>query len=351
MILDKAFVVEERSVSSIDTLQARIEQDSNRSFDLVNTGPLRVVFYQLEQADDTPLYYILINTHHVASDGWSTPIFHRDLIAYYQHYAQGTAMTLPEMQIQYKDFAVWQRQYLQGDRLETQLSFWKEQLADYEPLNLPLDKTRPAMTDYTGAHVHSQLNLELSMGIREIAKAQGCSVYTVMLSAFYIMLSKWSGQEDITIGGITANRHYPGVQDLIGFLRKQGLKITILGFFIFLHKTKLGVWMRAVRFNPEIATAMGIPTKKIYLFTFAIGFALAAQGGVVAAPITTVDFQSGVDILPFCFMAVIIGGLGNLEGTVAAAIILSVFEGIVTNFTDPTLATVSYTHLTLPTKA
>ena len=117
--------------------------------------------------------------------------------------------------------------------------------------------------------------------------------------------------------------------------------LIISGFFIFLHKTKIGIWMRAVRFNPEIATAMGIPTKKIYLFTFAIGFAMAAQGGVVAAPITTVDFQSGVDILPFCFMAVIIGGLGNLEGTVAAAIILSVFEGVLTSFADPTIARIS----------
>lgn len=114
--------------------------------------------------------------------------------------------------------------------------------------------------------------------------------------------------------------------------------ILITGFFLFLHKTKIGIWMRAVRFNPEIATAMGIPTKKIYMFTFALGFALAAQGGVIAAPITTVDFQSGIDILPFCFMAVIIGGLGNLEGTVAAALILSTFEGIVTTFSDPTFA-------------
>ena len=215
-------------MSSIDTLQARIEQDSNKPFDLVNIGPLRVVLYQLEQADDSPLYYILINTHHVASDGWSTQIFHRDLMAYYQHYDQGAAVILPEMQIQYKDFAVWQRAYLQGDILATQLSFWKEQLADYEPLNLPLDKPRPAMMDYAGANVYSQLNLELSMGIREIAKAQGCSVYTVMLSAFYIMLSKWSGQEDITIGGITANRHYPGVQDIIGFFVNAPVSYTHL---------------------------------------------------------------------------------------------------------------------------
>ena len=109
-------------------------------------------------------------------------------------------------------------------------------------------------------------------------------------------------------------------------------------FFGFLHRTKLGTWMRAVRFDPETATAMGIPSRIIYLITFALGFSMAALGGVVAAPITTVDFQAGVDILPFCFMAVIIGGLGNLEGTVAAAVMLAFFEGIMASFFDPTMA-------------
>lgn len=109
-------------------------------------------------------------------------------------------------------------------------------------------------------------------------------------------------------------------------------------FFLFLHRTKLGTWMRAVRFDPETATAMGIPARRVYMVTFAIGFAMAALGGVVAGPITTVDFQAGVDILPFCFMAVIIGGLGNMEGTVAAAVMLAFFEGVMASFTDPTLA-------------
>jgi branched-chain amino acid transport system permease protein len=100
----------------------------------------------------------------------------------------------------------------------------------------------------------------------------------------------------------------------------------LIGFFIFLHHTRLGTWMRAVRHDRDTAIAMGIPAHRVYVLTFAIGFALAAVGGVVAAPITTVDFRGGVDILPFCFMAVIIGGLGNLPGTAAAAILLSFLE-------------------------
>src|SRR2546422_6516166 len=113
------------------------------------------------------------------------------------------------------------------------------------------------------------------------------------------------------------------------------------GFFVFLHRTKLGTWMRAVRHDRDTAIAMGIPANRVYVVTFAIGFALAALGGVVAAPITTVDFRAGVDILPFCFMAVIIGGLGNLPRTAAAAGLLAFLEGIIASFADPTFSRIT----------
>jgi branched-chain amino acid transport system permease protein len=115
----------------------------------------------------------------------------------------------------------------------------------------------------------------------------------------------------------------------------------LAGFFLFLQHTKVGTWMRAVRHDRDTAIAMGIPAQRIYILTFGIGFALAAFGGAVAAPITTVDFRGGVDILPFCFMAVIIGGLGNLPGTAAAAVLLAFFEGIIQSVADPTVARIS----------
>lgn len=115
----------------------------------------------------------------------------------------------------------------------------------------------------------------------------------------------------------------------------------LIAFFLFLQHTKIGTWMRAVRHDRETAIAMGIPAQRIFILTFGIGFALAAFGGVVAAPITTVDFRGGVDLLPFCFMAVIIGGLGNLPGTAAAAILLAVLEGVIQSFGDPTIARIS----------
>lgn len=115
----------------------------------------------------------------------------------------------------------------------------------------------------------------------------------------------------------------------------------LAGFFLYLHRTKMGTWMRAVRHDRDTAIAMGIPAEKVYVLTFAIGFALAAFGGAVAAPITTVDFRGGVDILPVCFMAVIIGGLGNLPGTAAAAVLLAFMEGVIQSFADPTVARIS----------
>jgi len=115
----------------------------------------------------------------------------------------------------------------------------------------------------------------------------------------------------------------------------------LIGFFLFLQHTKIGTWMRAVRHDRDTAIAMGIPAQRVYIFTFGIGFALAAFGGAVAAPIATVDFRGGVDILPVCFMAVIIGGLGNLPGTAAAAILLSFFEGVIQSVADPTVARIA----------
>jgi branched-chain amino acid transport system permease protein len=115
----------------------------------------------------------------------------------------------------------------------------------------------------------------------------------------------------------------------------------IAAFFLFLSRTTLGTWIRAVRHDRETATALGIPVARVCAITFALGTALALLGGAIAAPITTVEFRTGVDILPACFMAVIIGGLGNLGGTVVAALLLAVLEGIVSSVADPTTARIA----------
>ncbi len=114
--------------------------------------------------------------------------------------------------------------------------------------------------------------------------------------------------------------------------------LAIAGFFLFLHHTKFGTWMRAVRQDKEMAIAMGVPANRIFVATFALGTAMAMLGGVVAAPITSVEFRLGLDVLPLCFIAVIVGGLGNLPGTAAAAVLLSLMEGVIISFAAPTTA-------------
>lgn len=114
--------------------------------------------------------------------------------------------------------------------------------------------------------------------------------------------------------------------------------VALVLFFLFLQKTKFGTWMRAVRQDRETAVAMGVPADRVFMATFGLGVAMAMLGGVVAAPITSVEFRLGLDVLPICFIAVIIGGLGNLAGTAAAAVLLSVLEGLITSFAEPTTA-------------
>ena len=110
------------------------------------------------------------------------------------------------------------------------------------------------------------------------------------------------------------------------------------GFNLATFKFGLGTWMRAVRQDRETAIAMGVPSDRVFMVTFGLGTALAMLGGVVAAPLTSVEFRLGLDVLPLCFIAVIIGGLGNLPGTAAAAILLSTMEGAMTALVEPTTA-------------
>ena len=114
--------------------------------------------------------------------------------------------------------------------------------------------------------------------------------------------------------------------------------VAILFLWLFLHKTRFGTWVRAVRQNKELALAVGIPTNIVYPVTFAIGAGLASMGGVLAAPIVALDFQMGLDMVTIALMVVIIGGLGSIQGSLVAAILLAELEGIASVFTSPTTA-------------
>src|SRR5574337_1389684 len=114
--------------------------------------------------------------------------------------------------------------------------------------------------------------------------------------------------------------------------------VALGGLWLFLYKTRYGMWMRAVRQDREMAVALGIPSQQVYMMTFGLGAALAALGGVLAAPVTSLEFQMGLDVLPTAFIVVIIGGLGSLQGTLVAAVLLGVLEGLANVFVTPTTA-------------
>ena len=192
-----------------------LRESVNRPFKLGSEYPIRVMFYELA---GTGRRLLLINMHHIASDGWSMDIFQRELSAYYEAYQRGdTGFRLPALPIQYKDYAVWQRSYLTGEVLKEQLQYWRTRLTGYQPLNLPTDHVRPLQIDYRGSQERFTLSAETSRKLRELGKRYGASLHSVLLSGLSILMGKYTGQQDIVIGSPTANRQYRQTEGLIGF--------------------------------------------------------------------------------------------------------------------------------------
>ncbi|RKS87532.1 non-ribosomal peptide synthase protein (TIGR01720 family)/amino acid adenylation domain-containing protein [Orbus hercynius] len=192
----------------------------NRVFSLAQEFPISVNHYRL--ASDN---YMSIIIHHVAFDGWSTDLFFDEFFRLYQHfsmccaddYALSTNSVLAPVEVQYKDFALWQREYLQGEVIAEQLLFWQQQLAGFEPLNLPTDYVRPLQIDYHGQDIRFELDAALSKQIRSLANELNVSVYSVLLSGFYLLLGAFSNQKDIVVGSPIAGRHYQGIENTLGF--------------------------------------------------------------------------------------------------------------------------------------
>ncbi len=195
-----------------DNFLRQVKEDVNVVFDLHREYPVRILFYHTEKKS-----YLLINIHHIAFDGWSTDIFLSELDSFYRYHKDGSALTLPALDIQYRDFAAWQRAYLSGERLKNELDYWREALAGCETFDFPTDKTRPAEVLYEGDFYTFELNGELSGKLRAVIKDYGTTPYSVFLGAFHILLHKYSGQSDVVIGTPTANRQYRQLENLIGF--------------------------------------------------------------------------------------------------------------------------------------
>src|SRR5262249_6977384 len=165
---------------------------------------------------------ILVAMHHIVSDGWSVSVFIGELASLYEALStdrsRGEAVKLEELPVQYADYAVWQRKHLQGEALDRLLSYWRRELADPLPtLDLRADRPRPPIQTFRGGVETFALSRELSGAIGSLSRAQGATLFIVLLAAFKLLLSRYSGQDEIVVGSPTANRNRTEVEGLIGF--------------------------------------------------------------------------------------------------------------------------------------
>ncbi|MDZ8034015.1 amino acid adenylation domain-containing protein [Nostoc sp. DedSLP04] len=207
-------------------VQGLINKEAEYSFDLAHDSLLRVTLLQLGKNE----YLLLLTLHHIIFDGWSIGVFIRELTALYKAFSTGTASPLPELPIQYADYAIWQREWLQGMVLQTHLDYWKQQLAGSIPvLELPTDRPRLAVQNFQGATESFLLSSDLSQALKHISQQAGVTLFMTLLAAFKTLLYRYTGEEDIIVGSPTANRNRPEIEGLIGFFVNTLVLRTYLG--------------------------------------------------------------------------------------------------------------------------
>ncbi|MDF5712711.1 MAG: condensation domain-containing protein [Rhizonema sp. NSF051] len=183
-------------------------------FNLATLPLIRATLVVLSETE----HVLLVCMHHIVSDGWSMGVLVRELTALYNAYSQGQPSPLLPLPIQYADFALWQRQWLAGVVLQSQLSYWSEQLAQAPTLlPLPTDRPRPAVQTFAGAYIEFELSTELTEKLTFLSQSQGVTLFMTLLAAFYILLYRYTGQTDILVGSPIANRELSEIEGLIGF--------------------------------------------------------------------------------------------------------------------------------------
>jgi aspartate racemase len=187
---------------------------AQQPFDL-SQGPLMLVKLLKLSAEE---HWLLFNFHHIICDRWSFGVFNRELTALYTAFISGQPSPLPELPIQYADFAHWQGERLQGSILEDLLTYWKRQLSGQLPvLELPTDHPRPPLQSYRGSSQSLQLSQDLTIALNNLSRQSGATLFMTLLAAFKVLLHRYSGQEDIIVGIPIAGRNRPELENLIGF--------------------------------------------------------------------------------------------------------------------------------------
>lgn len=232
------------TLKQVDLRQVSIEQQANevklfitkeaqQPFNLSTAPLLRATLLQLGDVS----YVLILTIHHIVFDAWSMGVLVRELAALYEANSYGITHTLPELPIQYADFACWQRQWLQGEVLSTQLTYWKQKLSSNLPLlQLPTDRPRLPQPNFQGGRRSLTLSKTLSEALKNLSQQSGATLFMTLLAAFKTLLYRYTGQEDLLVGTATAGRNQPEIEQLIGcFVNTLVLRTDLSGNPTFLQ--------------------------------------------------------------------------------------------------------------------
>ncbi|MFK1049896.1 amino acid adenylation domain-containing protein [Pseudomonas aeruginosa] len=238
---DGQLQVSRHNLANVDdaSLRAAVEAEMARPFDLRTDALLRISLFEVAPND----HVLVMVQHHIVSDGWSMQLMVEELVQLYAAYSQGREAALPALPIQYPDYAVWQREWMEAGERERQLAYWIGLLGGEQPvLELPFDRPRPAEQSFRGARLEFELGAERARRLKALAQRQGASTFMLLLASFQALLYRYSGQSDIRVGVPVANRNRVETERLIGFfVNTQVLKADIdgqMGFDRLLHQVR-----------------------------------------------------------------------------------------------------------------
>jgi amino acid adenylation domain-containing protein/non-ribosomal peptide synthase protein (TIGR01720 family) len=194
-------------------VRAKASEEGGRPFDMAD-GPLfRARLFRISDAD----YALILTMHHIVTDGWSMPIVTREMEQVYEAFIEGQPSPLEELEVQYTDYAAWQREYLTGATFQKQVDYWKQHLDGAPVLDLPTDRPRPAVQTFNGGIYRFVYPGHVLEAIRALGHELSASVNMIVMAGYYLMLSRYSGQDDMVVGTLVGNRNHAEIESLVGF--------------------------------------------------------------------------------------------------------------------------------------
>ena len=203
-----------QAIDREECIKRLLKEENSKGFDLATGKLTRASLLRVTETEQV----LMLTMHHIVSDGWSSRVMMREVGSLYESFVQGHPSPLGELQTQYVDYAAWQKDWLNGEVLQRQVNYWKQQLTGApEVLDLPTDKPRPALRSYLGARQLLRVPIDVTESLERLSRRQGVTLYMVLLSAFKTLLYRYSGQNDILVGSAVAGRTRLEIEPLIGF--------------------------------------------------------------------------------------------------------------------------------------